>query len=159
MLKSNHFIKCYDAPYLKATTSSDLGNCSGSYIYFVGLAFTSSENIKIGAFGSEEIFEETTSSSIAKYDRYGSYWYHIKEKCFGFSETPNMEISSSDSKAKESDSRLSWHLGVNSLQKERKCRALNYESVDFRKVIYMRRMPNALKISDGNQVIIYFICF
>ena len=152
ILKSNHFIKCYDASYLEVTTSSDLGNCAGGEIYFVGLSCTSSNSknieIEIGAYGSEKIFEVTTSLSIAKYDRYGSYWFHVKEKCFGFSETS--EIFSSDSIARESDNRLSWLLGVNTLQNETSCSILKYESEDYRKVIYVRRSPTSFDMTGSN---------
>ena len=152
MLKLNNFIKCYDVPYLEATTSSDLENCSGGDTYFVGLASTSSENIKIGAYGGEEIFEETTSLSTAKYDRYGSYWFHLKEKCFGFSETPNIEILSTDPTARGSDNRLCWRIGAYSSQNIAECRMLKYESEVYRKVIYVRRSPNSIDISDGNRI-------
>ena len=133
---------------MEVTTSSDLGNCAGGEIYFVGLASTSSENIKIGAYGSEEIFEVTTSLSIAKYDRYGSYWFHVKEKCFGFSETS--EIVSSNSITRESDNRLSWRLGVNTLLEETSCSMLKYESEDYRKVIYVKRSPTTFDMTGGN---------
>ena len=153
ILKSNHFIKCYDASYLEVTTSSDLGNCAGGEIYFVGLSSASSNseniNIEIGAYGSEKIFEVTTSLRIAKYDIYGSYWFHVKEKCFGFSETSNIDIFSTDSIAREPNNRLSWRLGVNTLQNETSCSMLKYESEDYRKVIYVRRSLNSFDMTGG----------
>ena len=152
MLKRSNFIKCYDEPYLEATTSSDLGNCSGGDIYFVGLASTSSENINIGAYGGKNIFEETTSLSSPKYDRYGSYWYYLKEKCFGFSETPDVEILSSNSITQGFDNRLSWRIGAYSSQNDTECRQVQYESEAYRKVIYVRRSPNSIDFSDGNRI-------
>jgi len=150
-LRLNNFIKCYDAPYLLVTDFYDLGDCAGGETYFVGLASSSSANLKIGAYGSKKIFEETTSFSAAKYDRYGMYWHHVKEKCFGFSETPNTEITMSDSISQGSDNRLSWCLGMNCLQNETICPGLKYESEDYRKVVYVRKTPKSIKISDGKR--------
>ena len=119
-------------------------------MYFVGLASSALPDFRIGAYGSNKIFEETTLLAISKYDRYGSYWYHLKGTCFGFSEAPITEISSLDPRAQGLVNRLSWRLNAVSLRNETVCRMLEYESEQYRKVIYVRKKMNSFRIPDGN---------
>ena len=150
LLKLNLFIKCYEASYIEETTSADLQACAGGEMYFVGLRSLASPSfLVLGAYGSSRIFEKTTSLTTAKYDSYGTYWYRTNEKCFGFSETPDIEIRS-DNTARRLDIQLSWHLGGNTSRNDTECRMKKYESGDYRKVIYMRMPSHSMHKWNGN---------
>ena len=137
-------------PYTEVTTARDFQTCAGGAIYFVGIqSIAFPAHFVIGAYGGSRIFEETASLTTAKYDSYGTYWYRINEKCFGFSKTPDIEIRS-DNTARTLDNQLSWRLGGNTSRNDTECRMKKYESGDYRKVIYMRMLSNSWDKRNGN---------
>ena len=113
-LSSMGYIECLNTAYSDVTTDATLAMCSdyGVGSYFVGAIYsTTAEVNEMGAFGSHEIFTETSALDVAVYDSvYGKYWYNYDNFGFGFSPTSNIILNNCDSTESSCDSRLCWNL-------------------------------------------------
>ena len=111
-LVDSNYTLCYYAPYGQETTTSDLLNCYGLGIYFVG-AIPSSDptTFSVGAFGTNGIFKLTDSTSTANYDPLGAYWYFKPSYGFGFAPESEVSLNICDFGIEnDCSNRLCWHL-------------------------------------------------
>ena len=115
-LIANGFMKCYDQPYSANTKSADLDACSGSPVVFVGAKGSNlTTKFTIGAFGTSNIFTQTSSNRTAYLDPGGAYWYRFPNHSFGFASSSSVNLSACDYGQGPDDcaSRLCWHLDEN----------------------------------------------
>ena len=130
---------CYLQTYGTVTTSDNITNCTGPYLFIGGRA-TASSSFLLGAFDlSSVIHTQTPLNSPTESN--GVYWFFTPSASFGFSQNANIQEGSAGTDI-EGETSLSWHLDLNvGGYRLGSIRGLN-DSTDYMKAIYNCPTPD-----------------
>ena len=144
----NDWNRGYFATYDDITRSQFLKNVcpnTDDIIICVGaIKKADPNNLVICAFGPASILHNYTNSQVQafiperfKNTKYSVYWYHYKNKSFGFSHFPEVNLNSADTR--DDQYRLSWHLQGLGGYRCGSIKDLNADK-EYHKVIYWRKV-------------------
>jgi hypothetical protein len=131
----------YQHDYTHSTTSNELNqilnNTCGYTQLCVAAKRIDSNILELAAIDSLECMNMTKSKSEAVKSKTADnlYWYHVEGHSFGFSDTPNISLSSADTMSGER--RLSWHVEGTGGYRIGDKKDLNYAK-DWQKIVFAK---------------------